>query len=124
MNTRWIPPKMPSVARHRPWSGALGIVVAALALAGASGRVAAGTDDAKLEARDLAKLPLDELFNVEVTSVSKRPQKLSETASAIQVLTADDIRRSGATHLADVLRIAANVEVQQVVSYGWVVSTR
>jgi len=84
----------------------------------------AETDDTNLQARDLAKLPLNELFNVEVTSVSKRPQKLSETASAIQVLTADDIRRSGATHLADVLRIAANVEVQQVVSYGWVVSTR
>jgi len=73
---------------------------------------------------ELKNLSLDELFNVEVTLVSKRPQKLSETASAIQVITADDIRRSGAMSMADALRLAANVEVQQINAYAWVVSTR
>src|SRR5690349_3836207 len=125
MNTRWIPRKSIFVACRRMAPRALGFaLVAAFALLGMPQSAAADANDTNLGARDLAKLPLDQLFNVEVTSVSKRPQKLSETASAIQVLTADDIRRSGATHLADVLRIAANVEVQQVVSYGWVVSTR
>ena len=36
-------------------------------------------------------------MNLEVTSVSRRAEKLSEVASAIQVITQEDIRRSGAT---------------------------
>jgi iron complex outermembrane receptor protein len=90
----------------------------------APGRVSADSGDAPLKPRALAKLPFDALFDVEVTSVTKKPEKLTETASAIQVLTAEDIRRSGATQLADVLRLAANVEVQQINSFAWVVSTR
>ena len=44
-------------------------------------------------------MSLDQLMDIEVTSVSKRPEKLSGVASAIQVVTADDIRRAGATSL-------------------------
>ena len=63
-------------------------------------------------------------MSIEVTSVSKRPEKLSETASAIQVVTGEDIKRSGAMNLPDALRLAPNLGVQQVNSYGWVVSAR
>jgi len=45
---------------------------------------------------ELKKLSLEQLLDVEVTSVSRRPEKLSETASAIQVITQEDIHRSGA----------------------------
>ena len=45
----------------------------------------------------LKKLSVEELTNVEVTSVSRRPEALSRVASAIQVITGDEIRRSGAT---------------------------
>ncbi len=72
----------------------------------------------------LKRMSLEQLFDLEVTLVSKRPEKLSEAPSAIQVITAEDIRRSGATHLADALRLVCNVEVQQINSYAWVVSTR
>jgi iron complex outermembrane receptor protein len=70
------------------------------------------------------KLSLEELMNVEVTSVSKRPEKLAETASAIQVITQEDIRRSGATHLPEALRLATNLEVDQIDSGQWAVSAR
>ena len=73
---------------------------------------------------DLKKLSLDELQEIEVTSVSRRPEKLLETASAIQVITADDIRRSGATSLPEALRLASNLQVAQVDSRSWAISAR
>jgi iron complex outermembrane recepter protein len=67
----------------------------------------------------LKKLSVEELMDIEVTSVSKRPERLSETASAIQVITQEDIRRSGATRLPEALRLASNLEVAQVDSRQW-----
>src|SRR5256712_1871799 len=72
----------------------------------------------------LKKLTLEQLMNLEVTSVSRRPEKLSQAASAIQVITQDDIRRSGATSLPEALRLASNLEVAQVDSRQWAISAR
>jgi iron complex outermembrane recepter protein len=72
----------------------------------------------------LKKLSLDELQAIEVTSVSKRPEKLSETASAIQLITADDIRRSGAASLPEALRLASNLQVAQINSHEWAITAR
>jgi iron complex outermembrane recepter protein len=73
---------------------------------------------------DLKKLSVEELMNLEVTSVSRRPQKLSETASAIQVITGDDIRRAGATSVPEALRLAANLEVAHIDSRQWAITAR
>ena len=73
---------------------------------------------------DLKRLSLDELQQIDVTSVSKRPEKLSETASAIQVITGDDIRRSGATSIPEALRLASNLQVAQIDSRSWAISAR
>src|SRR5438093_5923661 len=73
---------------------------------------------------ELKKLSLEELMAIEVTSVSRRPEKLSETASAIQVITQEDIRRSGATSLPEALRLASNLQVAQVDSRQWAISAR
>src|SRR5688500_10588593 len=51
----------------------------------------------------LKKMSVEELLNIEVTAVSKRPEKLTEVASAIQVITYEDIKRSGATSLPEAL---------------------
>ena len=72
----------------------------------------------------LKKLSVEELMNIEVTSVSGRPEKLSEVASAIQVITAQDIRRSGATSFPEALRLASNLEVAQIDAYRWAISAR
>jgi iron complex outermembrane receptor protein len=73
---------------------------------------------------ELKKLTMEQLMNLEVTTVSRGAERLADSPSAIQVLTGEDIRRSGAMHLADALRLAPNLQVQQVSSHTWVVSSR
>lgn len=74
--------------------------------------------------QSLKKLSIEELMDLEVTSVSRRPEKLSETAAAVQVITSEDIHRSGAITLPEVLRLAANLHVAQVDSSQWAISAR
>ncbi len=74
--------------------------------------------------QSLKTLSLDELTNLEVTSVSKRAQKLSETASAIAVVTQNDVLRSGASRLPDALRLAGNLEIAQINAAQWAISAR
>lgn len=81
------------------------------------------TEDS-LSTSTLKKLSLEDLMNVEVTSVSKRSEKLIEAASAIQVITNDDIRHSGVKTLAEALKLAANLQVAQVNSSQWAISAR
>lgn len=73
---------------------------------------------------ELKQLSMEELLNVKVISVSRRPEKLSEAASAIQVISADDIRRSGATSLPEALRLATNLQVAQIDARQWAISAR
>ncbi len=72
----------------------------------------------------LKHLSLDQLMNVEVMSVSRRPERLSEAASAIQVITQEDIRQSGATSLPEALRLASNLQVAQLDARQWAISAR
>src|SRR5438045_242128 len=80
--------------------------------------------DSGVSAEALKKLSIEQLMNLQVTSVSKRPERLSQTASAIQVITQDDIRRSGASSLAEALRLASNLQVAQLDSRQWAISAR
>ncbi|WP_128545319.1 TonB-dependent receptor plug domain-containing protein [Larkinella soli] len=73
---------------------------------------------------ELKKLSLEQLMDVEVTLVSRTPQKLSEVASAIQVLTGADIRRSGATNIPEALRLIPNLQVAQLNASTWIISAR
>jgi iron complex outermembrane receptor protein len=97
---------------------------AALGLLVCAGYGVAQTPEALSSPSALKKLSLEQLMDVEVTSVSKRAEKLSETASAIQVITGEDIRRSGASSLPEALRLASNLEVAQVDSRQWAISAR
>lgn len=72
----------------------------------------------------LAQMSLEELGQVKVTSVSKEPEKIRKTPAAIFVITRDDIRRSGATCIPEVLRMAPGVEVARVDSDHWSVGIR
>ena len=79
---------------------------------------------AQSTAADFADLSLEELMNETVTSVSKREQKLSDTASAVTVLSNEDIRRSGASNIADALRLVPGMNVASVNAGQWAISTR
>lgn len=72
----------------------------------------------------LADMSLEDLANIEVTSVSKKPEKLSQAAAAIFVITRDDIRRSGAGTVPEALRLAPNLEVARVDAFTWAISAR
>ncbi|MES2833502.1 MAG: TonB-dependent receptor [Pseudomonadota bacterium] len=74
--------------------------------------------------QDLSRLSLEDLAQVEVTSVSRRPQALADAAAAIYVISSEDIRRSGATSLPEVLRLAPNLNVQRVNSVEYAISAR
>jgi iron complex outermembrane receptor protein len=73
---------------------------------------------------DIADLSLEELANVQVTSVSKRPESLSNAAASIFVITGTDIHRSGATTLPEALRLAPNLEVARVDARNYAVTAR
>jgi iron complex outermembrane receptor protein len=73
---------------------------------------------------DLTQLSLEDLMNTKVTSVSKKEQSLSRTAAAIFVISAEDIRRSGATNIPDLLRMVPGVDVAQIDANTWAISVR
>ncbi|MGH9712820.1 MAG: TonB-dependent receptor plug domain-containing protein [Candidatus Acidiferrales bacterium] len=73
---------------------------------------------------NLKELSLEQLGDVVVTTVSKEPVKARLTAAAIFVITQEDIRRSGATSIPEVLRLAPGVEVARVDSDHWSIAIR
>jgi iron complex outermembrane receptor protein len=72
----------------------------------------------------LLNLDLTALMNIEITSVSRRPERLSDAAASVFVITADEIRRSGATNLPEALRLAPTLDVVQVHASSYTVSAR
>ncbi len=42
---------------------------------------------------DLSEMALEDLMDIEVTSVSKKAEKLSDAAGAVYVVTGDEIRQ-------------------------------
>jgi iron complex outermembrane receptor protein len=84
----------------------------------------AQTPDTLLPPAELKRLSLEQLMDVEVTSVSRRPERLYTSASAIQIITGEDIRRSGATSVPEALRLAPNLQVAQANASQWAISAR
>lgn len=74
--------------------------------------------------QQLKSLSLEQLGNIEVTTVSKQPEEVWRTPAAITVITQADIRRSGATTLPDMLRMIPGVEVARMQSDQWAVGIR
>jgi iron complex outermembrane recepter protein len=91
-------------------------------VAGASAFAQTPTDSATI--KKLKKLSIEELMNVEVTSVSMRPEKLSDVASAVQVITGEDIYRSGGSRLPEALRLTSNLQIAQANSHDWAITAR
>ncbi len=94
-------------------------VAAAFALQSACAAVAADSS-----VGDLKGLSIEQLMNVEVTSVSKRQEPLGDAPAAIYVITHEDIIRSGATSIPEVLRLAPNLYVVQLSASNYIVTAR
>ena len=69
-------------------------------------------------------LSLAELGNIEVTSVSREPERVFKSTAAIYVITQEDIERSGAITIPEALRLAPGVEVARIDSHTWSVGIR
>lgn len=89
-----------------------------------AGQVSLAADGAEAGPLDLKKLSLEELLEIRVTSVSRSPVMLADAPSALQVLTAGDVRRSGASSIPEALRLAANLNVAQKNGHDWGISAR
>src|SRR5688500_16049410 len=99
-------------------------VLAVMLLLCTFGSYAQDSQDTLRPITELKKLSVEQLMNIVVTSVSKSPEKLSEVASAVQVVTGNDIRRSTATRLPEALRLASNLQVLQSGSHDWGITAR
>lgn len=73
---------------------------------------------------ELVDLTIEELANIQVTSVSRRPERLLDAPASVYVITADDIRRSGAGTLPEVLRLAPSLQVAQSSNTTYSISAR
>jgi len=73
---------------------------------------------------DLTNRSIEDLMNIEVTSVSNKEETLSRTAAAVFVITQEDIRRSGALNIPDLLRMVPGMDVGQIDSNTWAISAR
>ena len=72
----------------------------------------------------LKQLSLEQLGSVEVTTASRQPEQARKTTAAVFVITQEDIRRSGATSIPEVLRLAPGVEVARIDSNKWSIGIR
>ncbi|MDH4230102.1 MAG: TonB-dependent receptor [Nitrospirota bacterium] len=75
-------------------------------------------------AGNLMELSLEQLMSIEVVSVARKPQTLSRTPAAVFVITREDIRRSGATSIPEILRMAPGLHVARIDAHSWMVSAR
>ncbi len=74
--------------------------------------------------QDLTEMSLEDLMKLKVTSVSKHEQPLLDAPAAVAVLRSDDLRRGGATSLAEGLRMVPGVQVARIDANKWAVSVR
>ena len=76
------------------------------------------------DSNPLTDMSIEDLMQIDVTSVSKKEQSISQSAAAIYVLTNDDIRRSGATMIPEVLKLVPGLDVFRVDGNRWAISAR
>ncbi|MCI0549117.1 MAG: TonB-dependent receptor plug domain-containing protein, partial [Candidatus Rokubacteria bacterium] len=76
------------------------------------------------DVQDLTELSIEELLQVEVTSVSRKEQAVADSPAAIHVITQEDIRRSGHTSIPELLRMVPGVHVARIDAHSWMVTVR
>jgi len=96
----------------------------ALLLAGISVIAPPGVPSASGQTLDLTQKSLEDLMSITVTSVSKKEQKTSQAAAAVFVISREDIGRSGALNIPDLLRMVPGLDVAQIDSGNWAISAR
>ncbi|WP_232834522.1 TonB-dependent receptor plug domain-containing protein [Rhodoferax ferrireducens] len=86
--------------------------------------LARAADGAPPSLEELARFSIEELSEIEISSVSRRPESLRQAAAAIYVISREDIRRSGASSLPEVLRLAPNLQVARLDASRYAITAR
>lgn len=76
------------------------------------------------DSKRLDQLTIEQLLDVEITSASRKQQKLSHSATAVYVISAEDLRRTGVTNIADALKMAPGIHVARIDANKWAVTSR
>jgi iron complex outermembrane recepter protein len=79
---------------------------------------------AEVESASLVDLGIEELLNLEITSVSRKQTRLNNSAAAVAVLTQEDIRRLGATSIPEALRAVPGMQVARINANAWAITAR
>ena len=116
-------PRLKSSCRSVAWLG-VGLCLMLIPRLRAADAATNSTDAVAESPAAYKKLSLEQLMELDVTSVSKAPEPYGEAPAAIEVITSDDIRRSGASSIPEALRLADNLEVAQKNSHDWGISAR
>lgn len=82
------------------------------------------THAADYSPEQLADMNLEQLLGATVTSVARREEQLAQSPAAVQVITPEEVRRSGATSIPEVLRLVPGLQVGRVDSHNWAISSR
>jgi iron complex outermembrane receptor protein len=69
----------------------------------------------------VAQMSIEDLMGIEITSASRREQRVEDVAAAVFVISHDDIRRSGMTTIPDLLRLAPGVQVAHINASKWAI---
>lgn len=80
--------------------------------------------DARKQVRDVTTMSVEDLMNMQVTSVSKRAQKVADAPAAVFVITQDDIQRSGARNIPELLEMVPGLEVARIDENKWAIGSR
>lgn len=73
---------------------------------------------------NMLDMDLESLMQIQVTSAGRKEQNLMDVPAAIFVLTAEDIKNSGATNIAEALRLVPGIHVAQIGSSKWAIASR
>ena len=74
--------------------------------------------------RDIQEMSIGQLEGLDVTSVTKTREALSDAPAAIYVITQEAIARSGAATLPEILRLAPNLQVDQISASRYIITAR
>src|SRR5688572_19898835 len=92
-----------------------------LVLLGCAGEASA---QVATKAANLPFLSLEDLMDIEITSVSRKEQRLGDVPAAVYVITSEDIRRSGMTTLPELFRRVPGMQVARINSNKWAMTVR
>lgn len=106
-------------SRAAVWSKQL--VAAALAAMLVTSTALANTSQ---DVPDVTTMSVEDLMNMQVTSVSKRSEKVADAPAAVFVITQEDIQNSGARSIPELLRMVPGLEVARIDENKWAIGSR